>query len=233
MSENSVTRWAGYVSIVQGLLIFIPTVVLGAAINWPDSLGDPASQALPRLLENEGAVRVGYVAYLIYSILFAVSIALLGQVVFRNNGGLLMRVIIALAMASALARSIGIIRWLVPMFDLARLWEATTTEEQRFTLSVAYQTLNSFGGTIGEVLGVSIFASLAILLLSIGNMVQKSLPGWFSAFGLVSALGLLWTSAEIVGIDPGSTAIFLGTTIVQLWFLITGIWLVFRGRRKL
>jgi hypothetical protein len=230
MADRAVTRWAGFTSILQGLLIFIPTFVLGAAINWPDSLDDPASIALPRLLENEGAVRAGYFAYLVYSILFVVSIALLSELVFGKNAGILMKIIIALAIASALARSIGIIRWLVPMYDLADLWNGATTEEQRYTISTTFDALNSYGGTIGEILGVSIFAALAILLLSIGNMRQRTLPNWFSVFGLISAFGLLWTSTEILGVNPGDSAIFLGTTIVQLWFLFIGLWLFFRGK---
>jgi hypothetical protein len=230
MADRAVTRWAGFTSILQGLLIFIPTFVLGAAINWPDSLDDPASIALPRLLENEGAVRTGYFAYLVYSILFVVSIALLSELVFGKNAGILMRIVIALAIASALARSIGIIRWLVPMYDLADLWNGATTEEQRYTISATFDALNSYGGTIGEILGVSIFAALAILLLSIGNLRQKTLPNWFSVFGLISAVGLLWTSTEILGVNPGDSAIFLGTTIVQLWFLFIGLWLIIRGK---
>ena len=230
MADRAVTRWAGFTSILQGLLIFIPTFVLGAAINWPDSLDDPASVALPRLLENEGAVRSGYFAYLVYSILFVVSIALLSELVFGKNAGILMRIVIALAIASALARSIGIIRWLVPMYDLADLWNGATTEEQRYTISTTFDALNSYGGTIGEILGVSIFAALAILLLSIGNLRQKTLPNWFSVFGLISAVGLLWTSTEILGVNPGDSAIFLGTTIVQLWFLFIGLWLIIRGK---
>ena len=141
-----------------------------------------------------------------------------------------MRIIIALAIASALARSIGIIRWLVPMYDLADLWNGATTEEQRYTISTTFDALNSYGGTIGEILGVSIFAALAILLLSIGNMRQKTLPNWFSIFGLISAFGLLWTSTEIIGLNPGDSAIFLGTTLVQIWFLLTGIWLIARSK---
>ena len=232
MSSTSVAKWAGYVSVLQGLILFVPLTVLGAAINWPDSLEDPASTALPRLLENEGAVRLGYVVYLIYSILFAISMALLSEVVFGKSGHILMRIVIALAIASALARSIGIIRWLVPMFDLATIWEGSSTEEQRFAVSTTYETLNAYGGTIGEILGVSIFASLAILFLAIGNIQQKALPGWFSLFALVAGLGLLWTATEILGIDPGSMAIFLGTTIVQVWFLITGLWLIIRKPRN-
>jgi hypothetical protein len=55
---------------IEGLLIFVPLAVLGGAIGWPASLGDPAAVALPRLLENEGAVRFGYLVYLAYSVLF-------------------------------------------------------------------------------------------------------------------------------------------------------------------
>lgn len=230
MHVGSSARWAGFVSILQGLLLFVPLIVLGAAIEWPDSLSDPASLALPRLLENEGAVRVGYLAYLIYSILFAVTIALLSEMVFGKNAGLLIRIIIAFAIASALARSIGIIRWLAPMFDLAEMWEKATQAEERFAISTTFETLNSYGGTIGEVLGVSIFASVAILLLSIGNIRERVLPTWFSALGVIAALGLLWTSTELLGIEPGAIAIFLGTTVVQLWFLFIGIWLIFRSR---
>lgn len=228
---RNLVRWSGSISVIQGLLIFFPTFILGAAINWPESLDDPASLALPRLLENEGSVRAGYFVYLVYSILFAISMTLLAQVVLGNDSGILIKIIIAFAIASALARSIGIVRWLAPMFDLARIWEQATTEEQRQSVSVVFETINSYGGTIGEVLGVSIFAAISILFLSIANFIKKTLPMWFSAFGLISALGLLWTSVEILGIDPGSIAIFMGTTIVQLWFLFTGLWLLIKGKK--
>jgi len=219
---RNLVRWSGSISVIQGLLIFFPTFILGAAINWPESLDDPASLALPRLLENEGSVRAGYFVYLVYSILFAISMTLLAQVVLGKDSGILI---------TALARSIGIVRWLAPMFDLARIWEQATTEEQRQSVGVVFETINSYGGTIGEVLGVSIFAAISILFLSIANFVKKTLPMWFSAFGLISALGLLWTSVEILGIDPGSIAIFMGTTIVQLWFLFIGLWLLIKGKK--
>lgn len=231
MARTSVARIAGFISFIQGLLIFIPTLVLGSAINWPDSLDDPASVALPRLLENEGAVRIGYFAYLVYSILFAISMALLSEIVFSKNGGILMRIVIALAVASALARSIGIVRWLSPMFDLAEIQKVAKSPEQQFTVSTTFEALNSYGGTIGEILGVSLFASIAILLLSVGNLKEKTLPRWFSTFGIISAVGLLWTSVEILGVDPGSIAIFLGTTLIQFWFLFIGLWLIFKSTR--
>jgi len=229
--ERTQVKWAGYTSIVQGLILFIPLIVLGAAINWPESLGDPASVALPRLLENESAVRTGYVFYLIYSIIFLISISFLTELVLGKNNQLLIKLIIGFAIASVLARSIGIIRWLVPMYDLANLWKITEDQNQKNSISVVFEALNSYGGTIGEVLGVSIFAALSIFFLAVGNYKNKSLPSWFSVFGLVAAIGLILTSLEIVGFDPGDVVITLGTTIVQLWFLFTGFWLVRQSRK--
>jgi hypothetical protein len=230
--SSSVALWAGWVSIAQGLLIFVPMAVLGAAINWPESLSDPAAIALPRLLENEGAVRVGYVAYLIYSILFAVTIALLVRYVKGAALGVMAAVIIGFAMVSALARSIGITRWLVPAPALAEAYAGASGENERVAIAVVFDSLNSFGGTIGEVLGVSIFAAAAIGLLAISALRTRALPTWLGVFGLIAAIAVLTTAVELFGADA-SSLIFFGTTLVQLWFLAIGIWLLIRGRRRI
>lgn len=228
--RTSLALWAGWVSITQGLLLFVPTFVLGAAIDWPASLDDPAEVALPRLLENEGAVRLGYLAYLIYSILFAVTIALLVRYARLTTVGVLAAVVIGFAAASALARSIGIVRWLAPMPELAQMWESATTEDQRASIAVLYETLNSYGGTIGEILGVSIFAAIAIGALSIGAFTTRPFPNWVGVFGVIAAIVVLGSAVELLGVDPG-VYLTIATTVVQLWFLAVGIWLLTRGRK--
>jgi hypothetical protein len=45
--EVRARRTRGMITIVESLLIFVPLLVLGAAIGWPGSLGDPAGVALP------------------------------------------------------------------------------------------------------------------------------------------------------------------------------------------
>ena len=229
-SPAGLARWAGSMSILQGLLLFVPLVVLGGAINWPDSLSDPADVALPRLLENEGAVRLGYVAYLIYSVLFAVTMILLVRYAKTRASIGLGSMITGFAIASTVARCIGIIRWLVPVPVLAELYVASTDEAERTAISVTFEALNSFGGTIGEVLGVSIFAAISIGLLAIAALKTRALPRWIGVFGLIAALAVLATAVELLGMDA-SSLIFFGTTIVQLWFLATGIWLLVRGGR--
>jgi hypothetical protein len=56
--------------IVEFLLIFAPQIILGAAINWPASLDEPAGVNLPLILEQYPAMMSGYAFYLVYSLLF-------------------------------------------------------------------------------------------------------------------------------------------------------------------
>jgi hypothetical protein len=220
--------FTGVLSILQGLLIFVPTFVLGAAINWPDSLDYPASQLLPELIEQEGAVRFGYIAYLIYSILFVVSMFMLTKLSSGKAMAAMFGIILAFAVASTTARSIGIVRWLVPMSQLAESWNSAANDQERYAISVTYDSLNLFGGTVGEMLGVSIFAALSLLAISIAFL-RDGLPKWIGIFGLVSVAALLATTTELMGFEPDTFVLVFGTTAIQLWFLAVGLWLLVKA----
>lgn len=223
-------RGAGWASITQGLLIFVPTFVLGAAIGWPGSLSDPASIALPRLADNEGAVRFGYAAYLLYSVLFAVTVTMLARLVEGDMAKGVRRLVVGFAIASVVARSIGIIRWLAPMPELADAYTSATDDGQRFAIERIYDMLNSFGGTIGEALGVGLFAAISIGLLAVGLLRSSAIPRWISVWAVISAVALAIGSVELLGVDPGPL-LTITVTIVQLWFLAAGAWLLARGSK--
>jgi hypothetical protein len=224
-------RGAGWTSILQGLLIFVPTFVLGAAIGWPGSLSDPADIALPRLAENEGAVQLGYGAYLLYSVLFAVTITLIARVVENDLTKGIRRLVIGFAVASALARSIGIVRWLAPMPELADAYNQAGDDAQRYTISTVYEALNSYGGTIGEALGVGLFAAISIGFLSVGLLRSRAIPRWAAVWGVVSAVALAVSVVEMFGVDAGPL-LTVTVTIAQLWFLAFGVWLLARGTQR-
>jgi hypothetical protein len=220
----------GFVSILQGLLMLVPTFVLGAAINWPDSLDYSASELLPDLLEQEGAVRLGYTVYLIYSILFCVAIFTLTKLAMGKSMSRLMTLIMGFAAISTLSRSIGIVRWLVPMPLLAEDW-AGASEQERIAISATYDSLNWFGGTVGEVLGVSIFAALTIFIISVAFLKDGLVPKWIGFFGFLAALSTLATASELLGFEPDTLVIVFGTTMVQFWFLGIGAWLLIKAAR--
>lgn len=224
-------RSAGWTALALGLLILVPTVVLGAAVNWPGSLSDPASVALPRLAENEGAVRFGYAVYLLYSVLFAFVIVLLARLVERDLTTGMRRLIVGFAVASAIARSIGIVRWLGPMPELAEAYAAAGNDTERYAVSQVYDALNSFGGTIGEVLGVGLFAAISIGLLSVGLLRSRSIPRWIAVWSVIAAISVAVNAIELFGVDPGPLPT-VTVTVVQFWFMATGVWLLVRGSRR-
>ena len=70
MNSRTLTRTTGALLVVQALLLFVPVAILGSAINWPASLSEPPSVVLPLIQAQAGAVRIGYLVYLAFSILF-------------------------------------------------------------------------------------------------------------------------------------------------------------------
>jgi len=223
-------RGAGWMTLAQGLLLLVPLIVLGAAVEWPASLSDPASLALPRLTDNEGAVRFGYAVYLVYSVLFAVTITMLARLVELDLAKGVRRLIIGFAIASAIARSLGIVRWLAPMPELADAY-STADDSQRYTIERLYDAINSYGGTIGEALGVGLFAAIAIGLLAVGLLRSNTIPRWIGVWAVISAIALAVGVVEFFDVDPGPL-LTVTVTVVQFWFLATGIWLLTRGSRR-
>lgn len=223
-------RGAGWASLALGLLLFVPVGVLGSAIGWPASLGEPASVVLPLIAENEGAVRFGYLVYLAYSILFGITVVLLARLVEDRLPPGARRLLVGFAVASVVARCLGIVRWLAPMPVLADAWGASTDDGQRYALEQVYEALNAWGGTIGEALGVGLFAAIALGLLATGLLRDRAVPRWLAVGAVVSAAAVLVNAVELAGVDLGPV-ITVTVTVVQLWFLAIGVWLLARGRR--
>ena len=226
MADNTRTlnRIAGILLILEGLLIFVPLIVLGAAIGWPANLSEPASVNLPLLIEKASAVRLGYSVYLIYSILFW-PVALLTARVAAGSDTLPsdLKIAAGFGVASMIARCIGIVRWLAPMPVLAKLYTAPdATPQLQQTISVVYDGLNAYGGTIGEALGVSLFAMLWLVLVSVAFLRLKNAPGWLGITGLIAVASLAINLVELAGMDLGGL-ITVTTTLIHLWFLVVGI----------
>ncbi|MDT3441012.1 MULTISPECIES: DUF4386 family protein [unclassified Pseudofrankia] len=208
----------GLTTIIESLLIFVPLLVLGTAIGWPGSLGDPADVALPRLLEHEVATRSGYLAYLAYSVAFfpvAVSISM-----WRREGPatLALGIAVGAAAVSALARAIGITRWLSAAFPLAEQWQETTSATSREALAIQFDTLNNFGGAIGETLGVSVFAAVWLG----ATVARPGLPRWARVTGALVLVPLTAPAIELAGVDAG-ILVSLSSAAITIWLLAVGI----------
>lgn len=213
-------RALGALLIAEGLLALAPIAILGPAIGWPASLDKPAAEQLAAVAGAPGAVIAGYGVYLLYSILIApVMIALAA----RLRGGLaspLGLTVAAFAALSALARAIGILRWLTVMPGLAAA-HAAADPVARAQIERIFDALTTYGGGIGEVLGVSLFMALALGLLAVGALRGGGLPTWAAAFGLLAALGLAALSLPVFGagdLMPVAAAV----SLLSLWMIAVG-----------
>ncbi len=214
--------------LVEALLIFVPLIVLGQAVNWPAGLDAPAAETLPLVAANEGAVRFGYLAYLAYSLLFLPVIAFIVTALTSAAGRLrtVARLAVAIAAATALARGNGISRWLTTTPDLAAQWQGATPDTREI-LAVQFQAINNFGGGIGELLGVSALGAGAVLCAALA--IRELAPRWLTVFGIVAALAVAAPMSELAGGDAGAL-VTVGTSVVQFWFIATAVVLFRRAR---
>ncbi|MEM7567756.1 MAG: DUF4386 family protein [Pseudomonadota bacterium] len=201
--------------------------VLAPAINWPASLGLPASEMLPLLLEQFGAVFSGYSLYLIHALLL-VPLAVALHVAL-GLGGIAGGTATALGVLAGAAKALGIVRWLFLMPALAASWIAPdTTDATRAAIAVVFDAFNAYAGGVGELLGVGLFAGLWTVLLSI--VLLRRGATLLAAFGFVAALGLLSTLPSVVGIES-PILLTLSGIVWQFWTAALAIWL-WRGGRE-
>jgi len=221
-------RGLGALLIADALLSFAPVVVLGAAIGWPASLDHPAAEQLAAIHANAGMVTLGYGLYLLYSILIAPVMAGLAARAFGGLQHPLAMTMAAFGALSALARAIGILRWLTVMPMLATA-HAAADPTARTQIELVFNAVNEFGGGIGEILGVSLFMALSMGALGVAAWRRAALPRWLAASAVVVAAALAALALPAFRIDL-HMPVALAVSMLSLWMLAAGVWLL-RERR--
>jgi Domain of unknown function (DUF4386) len=222
MSILKSNQTLGIILIIQSLLIFVPMYILGTSINWPESTHLPGNEVFPLIFKNSGSVTIGYFVYLLYSILFLFTGSMLASQLDQNNSKIL-KVASISAGLSSLARTIGILRWLVPFPLLAISYMKTTNPNTKIIQETVFNVLNNFGGAIGEMLGVSIFAAIWSGVISWQFVSRKELPSWIGYFGIISTISALGIILPIFGAGSWISA---EETLFHFWLLAMGVYFV-------
>ena len=208
-------RALGLLLIAEALLSFAPLLVLGGAIGWPASLGRPAAEQLAAIAAAPDAVALGYGLYLLYSVLVAPLMIWLAARVFGGLALPLAATVAAFAALSTLARAIGILRWLTVMPLLASA-HAGADPASRQQIELVFSAVTSYGGGIGELLGVSLFMALSLGLLCVGGWRRGTLPAWLASSGALSAL--------LLAAMPLGMPVAAAVTGLTLWMAAAGVW---------
>ena len=226
-STNGATRGLGALLIADALLSFAPLAILGPAIGWPASLGRPAAEQLAAIHANAGMVALGYGVYLLYSILVAPVMIGLAAKVFGGLQRPVAATVAAFGALSALARAIGILRWLTVMPALATA-HAVADPATRGQIELVFTAVTAYGGGIGEVLGVALFMALALGTLCVAALRSGGMPRWLAGLGLASTAllaGLLLPVFGAAGVVPVAAAV----SLLSVWMLAAGVWAQRRG----
>jgi hypothetical protein len=223
----SIQRITGSLLIIQFVLMFATFFILGAAINWPASLGDPAEVILPLIITQANPVAIGYSSYFISALLLT-PIALLVSWLGRTGPGQALLVVAAgLGVLASFAKLLGISRWLLLMPALAQRYvDPTASEATQAAISITFAAFNAYAGGVGELVGVVLLSGLWTLLVSVSLLRGSQLaPRWMGWFGLIAGISLLAALPETFGVDTGILVVIQGF-IWQFWMLALGISLI-------
>jgi hypothetical protein len=136
------------------------------------------------------------------------------------------------AAVSTLARAIGIIRWLTGSTALAEAYSVPgLSADARTAIEATQGAINSWGGAIGEALGVAGFAAIWAIAVSLLILRDRQLPAWAGLAGLAAGVLVALPGLELFGIAP-PVSIVLSTTGIQLWFMALGLLFLWRGVRR-
>lgn len=212
--------WAGLTLSAQFVLIWTTFFILSSAINWPASLGDPAAIALPRLVENEPAVLTGYLSYLAAALLLVPATAALNGRL--GLSGPLAGLNLSLATLAALAKTVGISRWLFVMPDLAHAYSQPDADTGGIDL--LFSAINAYAGGIGEVIGVGLVSGLwSLAIASALWRLGGVLPTALAAFLGLTGLGLFLTIPAGFGMELGPV-LTLTNIAWQFALFAIGLW---------
>ena len=218
----------GALLIAAAILSFLPIAILGPAIGWPASLRSPAAQQLAAIASAPAAVALGYSVYLLYSVLVLPVMTLLAWRCSGSLGKPIAVMVVAFAALSVLARSIGILRWLTAMPAMAQQHAAADAAAKQ-VLEAIFTTVTTYGGGIGELLGVSLFMSLSLGLAMAAAWAGRTLPRWLAAFGMASALLLFALLLPMLGIAV-RVPIALAATVLAVWMVVAGVVVCFKSK---
>ena len=228
---RSLLRWTILLLVLEPVLMYAAFFVLSSSINWPASLDEPASVNLPLVTQERGAVILGYGVYLAYSLLILPLSVMLYFTLKGRGASPLLAVAAGVGIVSALARALGIVRWLFLMPILAEIYgDPSSSPAAREAVEVAYVAFNEYAGGVGELLGVALTGALWVGLTSVALLRSGRFPGWLGLLGLLAAALLLPGLLPVAGLDVGSLFSVIGGNVLLIWMLALAV-VLFRNRR--
>ena len=236
--DASLRRVAGWLFILATVLFAAAATVLSSTFDWPDILRERPSTVLTQF--NDGGTTLVWTWFAVAWTYFLLlpPILLLGRVLAPEDHRYLPAATLIGAF-SIVASTVGFLRWVFVVPELARSYTAAATDTTREAVTAAYVAQHQFGGALlGEHLG-QILAIVWTIVVSVAMFHSAIFKRWLGWLGIAASLVYLLNQGEVLATAvPGFPEIeiagLLGSTLWAVWLLLLGASLVrgASGRRE-
>jgi hypothetical protein len=160
---------------------------LAASFNYPDVLDGAAADVLPQLLLLGETGRAVWALYAMLPLLL-IPAGAGTYVALRHRAPARMQVAVMLAVVSAVAMMLGLLRWPTIHWVLAQAFTSTTGEGDRAVIATLFQAFNLYlGNYLGEFVG-ELALNGFFLMSALAMRGDARFPRWAGNIGVLAAL---------------------------------------------
>ena len=232
--EAAVRRVTGWLFVIATVLFAAAATALSSTFDWPDILREHPSTVLTQFDAGGTTLVWTWFAVAWTYFLLLPPILLLERVLAPEDHRYLSAATLIGAF-SVVASTVGFLRWVFVVPELARSYTAATTNATREAVTAAYVVQHQFGGALlGEHVG-QVLAILWTVVVSAAMLRSAIFRPWLGWIGFAASLVYLLNQGEILATAvPGFPVIeiagLLGSTLWAVWLLLVGASLVRAGR---
>jgi Domain of unknown function (DUF4386) len=203
-------------------------LLLGRRFDYPDILRRPTEEILTRFQAGGVGLKLVWYGFMLTAVLFAPLAVLLGQVLARDDIGV-MPTAIAVGVLAAVVQFLGLARWPFLVPALARNYtDPASTPASREATKVVFDSFHRYLGVgIGECLGYLLTGTWSVLI-GVAMLQSSVFEGWLGWPGIIIGLLLVVGSFEFVGRFEEQGWRLAGT-IVPITYIAWSLWLIVSG----
>ncbi|MEI8223803.1 MAG: DUF4386 domain-containing protein [bacterium] len=221
----------GILFVVGALIVNIPYALLISNFNYPDILREPAGVVLTNFAAGGSNLIYTWLFFALAGLPLLFATIMLGKL-WKNASSTLVSLATTFGIIALVAQLIGLLRWVFVVPILAQNYVANgATEAIQTASTVAFQTVNQFGGVLlGEYVG-QLFSIISMFLFSIIILRNKLLKSWVAWLGFVASLIYLLAETElfhtvIPSFPVVDVAGLLGSVLWIVWLISIGVLLI-------
>jgi outer membrane scaffolding protein for murein synthesis (MipA/OmpV family) len=222
--HSNATRLGGWALIVAAIAFMAVFSYLAATFDYPDVLDGDGASVLPRLLALGAAGRAVWAFYgMLPWLLLPAGVGAYSAL--RNGARSYGLAALILAVSSAFAMSLGLLRWPSIHWALAGHLASATSPGAREAILATFDGLNAFlGQYLGEFVG-ELTLNLFFLCIGLGMRRVEAFPRWAGIAGVVAALvGLVAMWRNVTPFVRGVAEV--ENYLLPAWMVILGVLLV-------